>query len=355
MRLFFPTLLALTSGCALQTTWVDDGLGTDVGELFEDHIASPYVLGQELTLTVHLAGPEGLRGEAHVESNNPSVLLLSDPIDLRDEDTITIPARALASGTASLNVFDRDGVNVHSIPIEVAVPDALEVLPRIATVTETAAPFGSDDTIDLLAGVPNPIAVYYREGDRRLAGTGLLGVHDGGGMDVKVTSEQSGNDHEWIEVTATTFGRSTLSLEVDGLTPFEIVVNVVDASAATTITMTDLTADTAERGDSGMVSAVALGADGGVINGLDPDWSVDGAALPGTGGLLTFTSNPLHCHLVSTSLPDGSTVSASLSVCGDGLQITSDDQVMECATSPAVAGWGALFLAAAVTFRRRPR
>lgn len=349
MRLF---LLPLLAGCSIASNWVDDGLGVGDASIFEDHIASPYVLGQPLVFTAHLTAVSRSHAVgATVTVDDPSIFALGDPMPNLEERTVTVPAQAIGVGQTTLRVVDGNGIAIESIPLEVARADGVELVPRIAEVTDTPAPVGGDGVLDLLTGHTTELAVRYLDGDRPLAGVGLLTAVDGGTATVSVTSPESGVDHEWIEVTPGEVGDGTLSFTVGEEAPMTVPVRAVDLTEVASVVVTDLTPDGAGKGDGSSVSALALDADGGVVNGVDPTWTVDGRSLDGAGSLLYFTINPLHCHEVTATAT--ASVQATTTLCGDGFDVTTEEQVWACATTPGGAGWAALGLGAAAVLRRR--
>lgn len=297
-------------------------------------------MGAHFPITLKLRSGGDAAGWGLV-SLNPGVLRLGDG---RAKDTAMIfDAQAAAVGRAELLVIDPSGQERQRAAVEVAQPDAVEVLPSTLFTATRPQPVAR---AQVLAGGAAAFGVRYLRAGVPLGGDAALTVDPPTTASVQVEHTRFGGAWDRITVSPRTQGRLVLTLRVAGQLAGEFPVDVVAEADIAGVVL-----ESSEYPRT--VIARVLDARSEAIYGVDLDWTFAGEALPGAGDVFLGDGpgplRPLRArrgrHEASTSIDaDRGKVAAS--------------RALGCSAAPGGAPGGAGLLPAALSLlalRRRRR
>jgi uncharacterized protein (TIGR03382 family) len=243
-------------------------------DLADEGMSVAYVPGAETIVRVR-ANLAGNADSWQMSSTNPGVFQVNGNPDfcLFACSSTSADLRAVAPGTAELEVRAASGRLITTATIEVAIPDAARLIPGEDLLLDEDEAF---DVAERVVGVVRVVeggrAVFAveltRAGDT-VAGVGeVVARTDDGVIDAVVLGSTRLPGKPWVEVSGDALGRGTLALDVVDERFARFDVEVIGADEVAAVEIVDVA--------PGVVGARVLDARGRRVFGVEPDWSVDG-------------------------------------------------------------------------------
>jgi hypothetical protein len=271
-------LVALPA-CGAKYNMTDDiDLTWDFGltlRTFDDDLHTPYVKGAPVTIYVDSDDDDtDMRGWTLV-SSDPNVFRIDGlEVSPTEPDELRAYGVAAGEGVATLTVLDDHGEVIGDGVAEVLAPDRIQLLAHgfILIDREGEAPVSE---LRVLEGGTATYLVRYFRGDRELRGNGVLSGTGPAGITIEPRTSYLFENREWLTVTSTVPGASTITLYADG--EVAIPVDVVTVPESDIDRVEILTSDErdADRGDWLVALAQAYDVDGRRIFGVEYEWDID--------------------------------------------------------------------------------
>jgi hypothetical protein len=278
--------MLLMFACSERVVDLDD---TSAGlDLFgtNDTLASPYVLGGQLTFTVTANRFWGDPGSWDlVASSGVELTALSDAapgMTSRSYDAVFTEA-----GTHTLEVRDGDRV-LDSVDIQVFDPDQLELHPRSAEMA------GLDvdplTELTLLAGSQSAWDVRYLADNVELYGNDAMTVEAPDSFGITFRSYSEREQDELLVIDAPdAAGAYTLTLLVAGQERMELPVLVIEQDRVADLQLENPDETEANEGDSLNVVVRGWMDDGTEVHGIEAEWVVLGELQEVRGDRYAYT------------------------------------------------------------------
>ena len=337
-RLAFTAAAALTlAACkpASERFWVVDNFSDELLST-SDNVADSYAIGSDLSYTAGQTAVLGrdvdLTGFTLV-SSDPAVVTLSAVH--AGQDGISAEGTAVGSGSAELLVVDPTGVTVHTVPVEVDVPDTVTLVSKLGE--DVGSGFVPSSPQKICIGTYSAFEARFSALGRDLASSHVLGAQGSDTVSVRVEDSSLWQEREWMSIWPTLAGDETVSVLAAGQNVADVTFSAVDPGAVVALQVLGNTSGIgANKDDTVIVGAVGVDADGAMVLGVTPSWIMpDGTQM--VGDELTYAVDS-SAPPVDITVTYGS-VTAVVSIAGrpTGAQ---DSSSIGCAAAPGLPGLG---------------
>jgi hypothetical protein len=330
-------LAALAAACGPRVILTDDvDLTWDFAltlHRFEDKLHTPYVRGAPVSIYVD-ADDDDLRMRGwRVVTSDPAVFSIEGSFASDDAASLAAPGRAVGEGSARLDVLDAGGARVGSGTAEVLVPDqaALQAHGYLIIGREAEAQVTE---LRILEGGEATFLVRYSRGGQELHGNGVLSVDAPADLTATARTSFLFENREWLTVSGSAAGRSSITVYADGAAVSTIDVETVSESDIDRVDILTQDEGRAEPKDSLVALAQAYDAAGQRIFGVDFDWDVDGVQEAGEGDLYRYTYAPGRASLLTASRGGKA---GSRTIHSSGGYVSSSNAI-GCAVGPRAGG-----------------
>ena len=313
---------------------------------FEDSLHGPYVRGTKMRLYVSSSDDKQRFTGWTIASEDPSIVTVAATSG--DDLGLTAQATAVGAGTTDLIVLDDKGHVVGRGHAEVGLPDRVELDAHGYLILDRASEAPVDEARILEGGEATYLVRYFRGGDE-LHGNGVLTTGAVNGLVAEPRTTFLFENREWLSITSTQQGTSSLPLLVDRTPVAAVQVVTVDQTAIDGVALLSTSEKHASDGDWLVALAQSYDADGRRIFGVDYAWDVDGKALDASGDLYRYEYKAGKYEMVTARMAGHQ----------DSLQIQSDAGFVDSTNNiGCAAGGGAaspLLVLGAIGLRRRKR
>lgn len=322
---------------------------TDGIELSDDAVADSYAYGSDLHFTAMEASHWGREADLSgftLVSSDPAVVAISSSVPA--EDSIEAEAEAVGPGSADLLVLDETGATVHAVAVEVAVPDAVTLAPKLGI--DAGSGFVASEPQKILVGSYSAFEAQFTAVGRGLAAHGVLGAVGGDSLTVEVEDSTLWEDREWLSVWPTLPGEQTVDVLAAGATLDEVVFEAVDVAEVVGL---EVIGNVSGVGAEGTVIVGVVGVDGvgDMVLGVNPTWVLpDGTEW--VGDELSYEPDDSIDPVTLTVRLGSVETTATIAGRPTGTQSSSS---IGCSSTPAgPAPWLAVIGALVLAARRRP-
>ena len=291
------TFALLVSGCNTVTLVDDIDLELDFSPLVgpSDDLHSPYVQGSSTTLFVHNTDSRQKQTGWTLESSAPSVFFISNVAHDSDSGRLSASGQALAAGTADLIVRNEGGDILRRQPIDVKVPDRVELLAHGQLLIGRSDHDADVTEARIQAGGTATYLARYWLGPQQLYGNGALSVMAPPDVDGHVEPTFLFENRDWLQLTPADVGTFTVDLLVGGTTPTHVAgltLQAVPASDVTSIRILGMDESHASKGQWLVALAQASDAQARTVFGVEYEWQIDGTTQLGLGDLYRYKFDP---------------------------------------------------------------
>jgi uncharacterized protein (TIGR03382 family) len=351
MKTIQLTLLALATGCGPEISLTDNiDLTWDFGPTFasfDSSLHTPYVKGAPVTLYVDSSDKnESLAGWT-VESSDPSVFRIDD-VGIDDSGhSVAAKAVAVGVGTADLAVFDAGHHHQGSGHAEVLAPDHIELDAHAYLIMGMDDQAPVDEARILEAGQGTYLVRYFN-GSQELHGNGVLAVNAPAAITAQPETTFLFENREWLSLTASTPGTTSIELLADGASLGMFPVVTVPETDIASVVMLSQSEKGHKNGDWLVALAQSFDGQSRRIFGVDYTWDVDGIEQTAEGDLYRYeykSGDYQHLHAARNGMGDSTDIQS------DGGYVDSSNNI-GCA---ATGGAGPLVVLAALGLVRRRR
>jgi MYXO-CTERM domain-containing protein len=349
-------ILALALACGSRDPAVfndSTDLNFDFGVTRKDKLDSPYVLGSRFEIEAQHRWTRDHTGWT-IESGDPEILeILGQDVDLDSEGRafeVQAQVIALGEGVVELFLVDDQGQRRGSATAEVRVPDHVELRPHAPMMVgrEDLAP----QRLSLLGGETTTLAARYFEGDRELAGNGVLDFEPTTGVSLALEDSFLLENRDWLLVTpGVDLGEVSVPIVVGEQVVDHFEFDVVPPVSLDELDLIGLEAeDDATQGHR--IEILALPRSGGEpVFGGEATWDVGGDELR-TGDLLFYDFDEDQPQQVVVSIAG---FTREVTVHGTDLGVRSSDGVSCSSTGSSSSLLWALLGVPLIALRRRRR
>jgi hypothetical protein len=344
-------LLALAAGCGPEISLTDDiDITWDFGPTFasfDSTLHTPYVKGAPVTLFVDSSDNKQSLAGWTVESSDPTVFRIDSVGVDSTGHSVAAKGVAVGVGTAELSVFDDRHHHQGSGVADVLMPDHIELSAHAYLIMgmDDQAPV---DEARVLEGGEATYLVRYFNGSTELHGNQVLSVNAPQAITAEPRTTFLFENREWLSLTASTPGASSIELLVDGDSMGTLPVVTVPETDIASVVM--LTQSEKGRTDGEWLVALAQSFDSQSrrIFGVDYTWDVNGVEQTAEGDLYRY----------QYKAGDYQMVHASRNGMGDSAQIQSEGGFVDSSNHIGCAvggGAGPLVVLAVLGVVRRRR
>jgi MYXO-CTERM domain-containing protein len=251
----------------IDTTWdfSFDSSSSDEG------LHAAYVRGAKMTLFAEFKDDNAKTAGWSIASSDPEVFEIVDSHAELTPRRVVAHGHAVRTGTAMLQLLDASGRERLSEPVEVAVPDRVELDaagPMIVGPRRDAAVAEAR----LVASGKGTFLVRYLLNGRELYGNGVLTAEVPSGVTAVPSTDYLQENREWLTLTTTEVGSGALVLKADGVAVTSVPLVVVPGSQVGKVIVTPQSEDGHDNGDEIAVTAQAYGRNGERIFGTLYSW-----------------------------------------------------------------------------------
>jgi MYXO-CTERM domain-containing protein len=344
-------------GCGPTVTVKDDvDIDWDFIELTgpSDEMHTPYVLGSSMNVYVESTDHNNKMNGWSVESSDPTVFSVQNP-QYDSDHRLFVNGYTTGEGFADLTVRDSDhrAVAVHTV--EVRLPDRAQIMAHgllIIGQSETAAEVNE---VRLLDGGTATFLVQYFKDNRTLYGNGALGVD--APADVVATTPRTYlfEARDWLQVTPSQVGTSSLSLKVNGNAFATVPLTVVDGSEVQTVHVAGADESHAQKGTWLVALGQALDSMSRQIYGVAFAWEVDGQSQTGwdgdTGDLYRYKFDPAQPKMLA-AIYGGVSGVAKIHSSGGYVDSSNNLGCSAAPAAPSLPDWGLVLFALGMAVSR---
>jgi hypothetical protein len=286
--------LLAAAGCG-PTVTVDDDVDIDwdfielTGPSSSMH--TPYVAGASMTLYVHSTDDKETMNGWTMESSDTSVFTLETAQHDKDHH-LWAKAHAGGDGTAQVRVRNAEGNVVLSQPVEVRVPDRVQVMAHGLLIIGKSEDESKVDEVRLLSGGTATFLVRYYLSNRILYGNGTLGVDAPPQVVATTPRTYLFEDRDWLQVTPNMAGASSLGLKVNGYHFADLPLTVVDAGQVQSLRILGADESHAKKDQWLVALGQAYDAQMRQVYGVEFQWEVNGQSESGFGDLYRYRFDP---------------------------------------------------------------
>ena len=253
-------LVSLIAACGTpssgQQLYIQDDLDSNLFEGKQDRLEVPYVRGAVVMLYVNSSGTEDADfSDWTLRSSNEDVFEVLNVQTTTDD--FDVEGQATGAGEAELEVLDADGRIAHTVPVEVAFPDSIELTPHVVSYVPELSDVFADQAPRVLNDHIATFEVTYYRDDERLHGNGVLTPQADASLRIESDVSNLFEDREWLRINPSTPGTHTVALEVDGTALGSLEVEAIDPAELTRISLQTESVVGASTGD--LRHVVALG------------------------------------------------------------------------------------------------
>jgi MYXO-CTERM domain-containing protein len=352
-------LLWALAGCGPVVT-VDDDVDIVwdfkqlVGPSSEMH--TPYVLGASFNLYVESTDDKEKFQGWTVESSNPAILTVGAVQRYSDNRRIFVNAHGVGDGTAQVIVKDSGGSVQTRQSVEVRLPDRAQVMAHGLLIIGKSDAEAQVSELRLLQGGTATFLIRYYLGTRTLSGNGALGVDAPSDVTATTPHTYLFEDRDWLQVTPSMAGSSSISLKVNGVHFSDVPLTVVDSSQVNSVHIQGGDEAHAKKDDWLVALGQAFDDQMRRIYGVDFHWEVDGqlqSSWDGSdkGDLYRYQFDPAKPKMLAATYGG---VSAVAMIHSGGGFVDSSNHI-GCSYSPggAAGSWGMLLLLVLFLWKRR--
>ncbi len=345
-------ILAATLGaCGPTITLTDD---VDVTwdfkltlDRFDSTLHAPYVRGAKTTLYVSSSDDsQDWRGWT-IASTDPSIVAVEATVS--DQYGLSAAAQAVGSGTTDIVVLDSKGMVVGRGHAEVALPDRVELDAHgyLIIAQDSDAPVPEARILE--GGEATYLVRYYHGGDE-LHGNAVLSTGQVDGIVATPRTSFLFENREWLSLTSTQLGVTSLPLLVDNTPINNVQVVTVGQSEIDGVALLPQPVKDAHDGDWYVALAQSFDSTGRRIFGVDYTWDVNGRALDAQGDLYRYEYKSGQYEMVTAATGGHQ----------DSMQIQSDQGYVDSTNNIGCAATGGassplLVLGALALLRRKRR
>jgi hypothetical protein len=252
---------------------------------FDDALHSPYVRGTTMTVLARSSDDGADFSGWSIVSSDPAVFRIDDAVVFGSGLSAT--ARAMAEGTAELQLLDARGHDVGHGVAEVVLPDRIELDAHGSLI------LGRDDEAPVnearvVADGEATYMVRYMRGTRELHGNGVLSVDAPAGTTAEPRTTFLFENREWLTLHTTAVETGVLQVSADGGGVASMPLVVVPETAIADIVLLMQSEKGRHEGDWLVTLAQAYDGNGERIFGVDYTWNVNGLAQVGDGDLYRY-------------------------------------------------------------------
>ncbi len=286
--------MAMVGGCSSSRVVVNDDIVAPflfLNQPAPDGLHQPYVQGTETRIHVSSRSLLDNVGNWSMVSSDPSVLAIDEVDD--DRRSLVADVIARGEGTCQLTVFDGNGTEMRTVPVEVLMPDRAVVKPHGDMAGDFEELVQDTRSFQVLREGTATFLVQWYTGTVPLYGTGALEVEvDDGALDARARRTLLFEEREYLEVTPEEVGDFELTLMADGIEIDQIDIEVVEEEAIDAIRIYSEGEAQASPGETIDLLAHAEDATGRPIYGASFRWRFDGGHEPGEGDLYRYEYDP---------------------------------------------------------------
>ncbi len=288
-------LVGLFAACspppASEQLYVQDDLDSNLFAGKQDRLEVPYVRGAAVTLYVNSSGT----GDADfsdwtLRSSDEDVF---EVLEVRaTSDDFDVEGLATGAGEAELEVVDASGHIAHSVAVEVAFPDSIELTPHVVSYVPELADVFADETPRVLNDHIATFEVTYYRDDERLHGNGVLTSQSGASLRIESDDSNFLEDREWLRINPIAPGTHTVALEVDGTSLGSLDIEAIDPAELTRISLQTESVVGASTGDRRHVVALGYDTADAPVLGVNPTWELGSEPTTEPGDLYIYEYDP---------------------------------------------------------------
>jgi hypothetical protein len=329
-----------------------------------DNLSQPYAQGTKVRITLYTGGDAATGWQ--LRSDNPAVLSVDD-LDGSGSATTSIVADCTARGAGDtvLRMLDSAGSERHHAAVQVVVPDRLRVLAHgpLRLVEQNAAAAATTEVMEarVLTGSHGVFALVYYHGTDRAYGRGLVQFDPVPGVTLMNMTSSGAPTTEWLFVSPTADGDSSVALKVGGATLKTLPVSGVPDSQLGSFGLFHQRVDVPKTDQELWVQAQATDMNGRAVQGVYASWTLNGVAQSGPDSTQASVTGDLYRYkyadgnLQTLSATHGKLMASSSIAASKGT--VYDTTYLGCAMGGRESGGGvgsiALLLALLGLARRR--
>ncbi len=339
----------LASACGPTITLTDDiDVTWDFAptlDRFDSTLHAPYVRGTKTTLYVSSSDDKQDFSGWTIASVDPSVVTVA--ATAQDSQGLSAMAQAVGAGSTDLVVLDGQGKVVGRGHADVALPDRVELDAHGYLIIGQASDAPVPEARILEGGEATYLVRYYH-GDDELHGNGVLTTGQADDIVAEPRTSFLFENREWLSITSTAQGVTSLPMLVDGTPINDVQVVTVAETDIDGVSLLAQSEKGASDGDWFVTLAQSYDTAGRRIFGVDYAWDLDGSALDAEGDLYRYEYKGGQFQMVTASI-DGHQ---------DSAQIQSDKGYVDSTNNVGCAATGGassplLVLGALGLLRRR--
>lgn len=358
------TLILLTAlaGCGPVVTMDDDvDIDWDFKELLgpSSNMHTPYVLGASFNLYVESTDDKEKFQGWTVESSDSSILTVGAVQRYSDNRRIYVNAHGVGDGIAHVIVKDSSGSVQTRQPVEVRLPDRAQVMAHGLLIIGKSESEAQVSDLRLLSGGTATFLIRYYLGAKTLYGNGALGVDTPTDVVASTPRTYLFEDRDWLQVTPSMVGSSSISMKVNGVHFSDLPLTVVDGSEIENVHIQGGDESHAKKDDWLVALGQAFDSQMRRVYGVDFHWDVDGEAQSSwdgsdKGDLYRYRYDPAKPHMLAATY---GAVSAVAMIHSGGGFVDSSNHI-GCSYSPSASNgsWISLSMLLGISFllvRRR--
>jgi hypothetical protein len=302
-------LLSALAGCGPVVTVDDDvDIVWDFKELVgpSSDLHTPYVLGSSFNLYVESTDDKEKFQGWTVESSDPSILTVGAVQRYSDNRRIYVSAHGVGDGIAQVVVKDSGGSVQTRQAVEVRLPDRAQVMAHGLLIIGKSESEAQVSDLRLLSGGTATFLVRYYKGSQTLNGNGALGVDTPSDVVASTPRTYLFEDRDWLQVTPSMVGQSSISMKVNGVHFTDLSLTVVDASQVNSVRIQGGDESHAKKDDWLVALGQAFDSQMRRIYGVDFHWDVDGQAQTSwdgsdKGDLYRYRYDPAQPHMLAAT------------------------------------------------------
>ena len=307
MKLAFACAALIAFGAAgcNQVTMVDDvDLTLDFTPLLgpSDALHQPYVQGSSMTLWVESSDHRVDEQGWSIASSDPNVFTVS-PL-ARDQDRpyrASVACHAASAGQATLTIRDASNHLVRVEPIEVGLPDRIELMAHgLLLIGHPDAEADITEARIRAGGTATYLARYFR-GSQQLYGNGALSADMPTNVEAQVVQTFLFENRDWLQLSPTQPGNYSVALSTGGTHVTDLPVVAVNDTDVTSLRILGEDESKARRGQWLVALAQAYDTQLRPIYGVDYQWQLGGKSQVGLGDIYRYEYDPRNPNMLSAS------------------------------------------------------
>jgi hypothetical protein len=303
-----------------------------------DSLHSPYVQGSSMGIWVRNTDARTDPKLWSLESSDESVFSIVREHHATDE-IFYVDAKAIKAGNATLIVRNENNEILHERPIEVRLPDRVDLLAHgLLLIDRSEEEARLSEARVRATGTGTYLARYYSRGEL-LSGNGALAVESTPDATVKVVRTYLFEDRDWLQITPTRTGTSAITFKVGGTEVGAFPVVGVPDSDIVQVRILGEDESKARKDEPLVALALSFDAQNRSIYGVEYKWKHNGANEAGLGDLYRYRYEPNRPAMITATFAG---MSAAAEIHGNGYVDSSNR--LGCSTAPGARAPAGLFV-----------